>query len=73
MLFKTFIVIALCAVLLSLGSGLVFMIRDKGRSNRTLKALTLRIALSVSLFLLLMIAYATGLISPHGVYPLPPP
>jgi hypothetical protein len=73
MLFKTFIVIALCAILLSLGSGLVFMIRDKGRTNRTLKALTLRIALSVALFLLLMIAYATGLIAPHGVYPLPPP
>jgi hypothetical protein len=73
MFFKTFIVIALCAILLSLGSGLFFMIRDKGRSDRTLKALTLRIALSISLFLILMIAYATGLISPHGVQPLPSP
>lgn len=73
MLFKIFVAIALCAILLSLGSGLVFMIRDKGRSNRTLRALTIRIALSISLFLILMIAYATGLITPHGVYPLPPP
>jgi hypothetical protein len=47
------------------------MIRDKGQSDRTIKALTLRIALSVGLFLLLLIAYATGLITPHGIYPVP--
>lgn len=72
-MFKILVVIVLCTILFSLGSGLVFMFRDKGRSDRMLKALTLRIALSVGLFLLLMLAYATGLITPHGVLPIPSP
>jgi hypothetical protein len=71
MLVKIAVVIVLFIILISLGSGLFFMIRDKGQSNRTIKALTLRIALSVGLFLLLLIAYATGLITPHGIYPVP--
>jgi len=67
MLIKIIIVILLLLILASLGSGLFFLVRDQGRNPRTVKALTLRIALSVGLFILLMIAYATGLITPHGV------
>jgi ABC-type siderophore export system fused ATPase/permease subunit len=69
MAFKVVIIIVLCVIVGVLGSGLVYMIRDKGRSNRTAKALTLRITLSLGLFVLLMVAYATGLITPHGIYP----
>lgn len=72
-MFKILVVIVLCTILFSLGSGLIFMFRDKGRSDRMLKALTLRIALSVGLFVLLMLAYATGFITPHGVFPPPSP
>ena len=72
MFFKIAVVILLFIILFSLGSGLVFMIRDKGQSHRTVKALTVRITLSVGLFILLMIAYATGLIAPHGIYPVAP-
>jgi hypothetical protein len=72
MLFKIAVVILLFIILFSLGSGLVFMIRDKGQSHRAVKALTVRITLSVGLFILLMIAYATGLITPHGIYPVAP-
>ena len=65
-----FIVIALLAVILiSLGSGLVFLITDRGRTTRTVKALTLRIGLSLVAFLLLMAGFATGLIRPHGLLP----
>lgn len=64
---KIVVGVMLLLILASLGSGLFFLIRDQGRSPRTVKALTVRIALSVGLFILLMIAYATGLISPHGV------
>jgi succinate dehydrogenase hydrophobic anchor subunit len=69
MLVKAFIVLVLLAILFSLFSGMMFLIRDKGQSDRTVTALTVRIALSVVLFILLMIAFATGLIQPHGVYP----
>lgn len=71
MLVKIIITLLLITILVSLGSGLVFMIRDKGQSHRTVKALTLRISLSLGLFVLLLIAYATGLITPHGIYPVP--
>jgi hypothetical protein len=49
-------------ILFSLGSALVFMIRDKGQSTRTVKALAVRVALSIALFLLLMIGYKLGFI-----------
>lgn len=72
MLVKTAIVIFLLFILASLGSGLFFLIKDKGKSRRTAQALTLRIALSIGLFVALFIAFATGLITPHGVYPVAP-
>ncbi|HKC42497.1 MAG TPA: twin transmembrane helix small protein [Burkholderiales bacterium] len=50
-------------ILLSLGSALVFLIRDKGQSTRTVKALAVRVALSLALFLLLMIGYKLGFIT----------
>lgn len=69
MLIKIFTIAVLVAIVASLLSGMVFMIRDKGQSTRTVKALTMRIALSVSLFGLLMLAVATGHLKPHGIYP----
>lgn len=62
---KVIVIVVLIAILASLGSALVAILR--GRSGLTLKALTLRVALSIGLFVFLMIAYATGLISPHGL------
>jgi hypothetical protein len=40
---------------------------DKGDSKKMVRALTVRVALSVALFLMLMIAWAVGLITPHGI------
>ncbi len=69
MLVKTVLVGMLLVVLVSLGSALIHLIRDRGTTERTVKALTVRIALSVTLFILLFIAAAAGLITPHGVVP----
>jgi hypothetical protein len=66
---KTLIVIALFAIIVSLASGMVFLVKDKGHSERTAKALTIRISLSVLLFGLLMLGIFTGYIKPHGIYP----
>jgi hypothetical protein len=49
-------------ILASLGSALIFLVRDKGQSTRTVKALAVRVALSIALFLLLMIGYKLGFI-----------
>jgi hypothetical protein len=72
MFFKIAVLVVLLFILFSLGSGLFFLVQDKGQSKRAVKALTVRIALSLGLFILLMIAYYTGLITPHGVYPTVP-
>ncbi|MBN1378145.1 MAG: twin transmembrane helix small protein [Gammaproteobacteria bacterium] len=64
---KLFIIAILLLIFASMGSALVFMLRDKGRSRRTVKALSWRIGLSVLAFLLLWIAYAAGWIQPHGI------
>lgn len=72
MLTKVFIVLTLLAILGSLASGLIFLIKDNGRSTRTAKALTVRIGLSVFLFLMLMLGIFTGVIKPHGIYPTAP-
>jgi hypothetical protein len=56
-----FIFIAL--ILASLGSALFYLIRDRGTSTNTVKMLAVRVALSIGLFLLLMIGYKLGYIS----------
>jgi formate/nitrite transporter FocA (FNT family) len=53
------------AILVSLGSALVYLIRDRGQSTRTVKALTFRIAFSIALFVLLMLGYYLGLVEPR--------
>jgi len=66
---KILIVVALIAIIASLASGMVFLVKDKVQSERTAKALTVRISLSVLLFGLLMLGIFTGHIKPHGIYP----
>lgn len=68
MFIKTVVVILLFVVIGSLGSALIYLLKDKGDSNRTVKALTVRIVLSMAAFLLLMAGYFAGIIQPHGIY-----
>ena len=65
---KIIVAIAFLLIIGSLGSALLFMMRDKGKSNRTVYALTLRVGFSVLLFLLLLIAYHFGLSQPTGIH-----
>lgn len=69
MIIKIVAVVVLALIVLSLASGMFYLVRDKGKTDRTVRALTVRIALSVSLFALLMLAIATGELKPHGIYP----
>ncbi len=63
------LVIAMLVVIVgSLGSALWFLIRDKGDSDRTVKALTVRVMLSLGLFLLLMAGYYFGFIPKTGLH-----
>ncbi|HET9122780.1 MAG TPA: twin transmembrane helix small protein [Acidiferrobacteraceae bacterium] len=58
----------LAAILVSLFSalGLIMKNKGRGRDTRIVKALTLRIGLSLSLFVLLMLAFYFGLLPSNG-------
>jgi hypothetical protein len=56
----------LAAIVASLCTGLFHLVKDSGQSKRMVNALTVRIALSVLLFILLFVAWKGGLIEPHG-------
>lgn len=66
---KTLVIVGFLALILyNLGAGLYYMLTDKGTSNRTVNALTKRVALSVLLIALVGAGIATGYIEPHGVH-----
>jgi hypothetical protein len=65
---KTAVAIAFVLILGSLGSALFFLMRDKGRSNRTVQALAMRVGLSITLFLLVLFSYEMGWIRPTGLH-----
>ncbi len=64
---KIIVVIFLIAIFGSLASALIYLVRNKGNSDGTIKALTIRIGLSVTLFVLLMAGSYFGIISPSGL------
>ena len=69
-LFRIVVLIALAAIVVSLGSALYHLSRGTEKdSAKMARALTIRIVLSIALFALIMLAWYTGLISPHGVIP----
>jgi branched-subunit amino acid transport protein AzlD len=67
MLTTIVIVILLAAIIYNLGAGLYFMMTDRGQTDRTVKALTRRIGLSVLLIILVIVGILAGVIKPHGI------
>lgn len=64
---KILVIVMLLVIIGSLASALAFLYRDRGQSTRTVRALTLRIGLSIGLFLLLMAGIYFGIIPPTGL------
>ena len=62
MFIKIAVVLVLIVILGSLFSALFFLNKDKSGGERTVRALTLRIGLSITLFIGLLIAGYFGLI-----------
>jgi hypothetical protein len=63
---RTVIVIAFIGILVALGSALYFLVRDRGTTSRTVNALTVRIGLSVALFVFILFSYWMGWIEPRS-------
>jgi len=66
MLVTATIVLFLIVMLASLGLGMVFLLRDRGRGTRTVRALTWRIGIWAVLFALLVGGMYSGVITPGG-------
>lgn len=69
MIIKSIIIIAFVLIIISLGSALFHLVKYKGQeqSEKTVKALTFRITLSLVLFIFIFIAFTTGIFKPHGL------
>lgn len=55
------VLIFIAFILASLASALYYVIKDRGTSDRAAKALTIRVALSLLLFALLILGFYFGL------------
>ena len=64
---KLVVFLVMAAIVVSLGVALFHLATGRGDSSKLLRSLTLRIGLSVALFVLLMLAWRFGLIHPHGL------
>lgn len=69
MIIKSIVIIAFILIIISLGSALFHLVKHKTQeqSEKTVKALTFRITLSIVLFIFIFIAFATGALKPHGL------
>jgi hypothetical protein len=65
-IFRFAIFVLLAAIVASLGTALYHLSSGKGDSRKMLRALTVRISLSIALFLLLMLAWRMGWITPRA-------
>lgn len=61
------VILAFIGILASLASALVYLMKDQGKSNRTVNALTVRIGLSVALFLFVLFSHYMGWIQSTGL------
>ncbi|MEX2476096.1 twin transmembrane helix small protein [Marinobacter sp.] len=57
---KAVVIILMLAVIVSLFSGLFFLIRDGGKTNRVVNSLTVRVVLSVLLLLVILLSLWQG-------------
>ncbi|HRO60758.1 MAG TPA: twin transmembrane helix small protein [Burkholderiaceae bacterium] len=64
---KWVILIAFVLIIASLGSAAFFLIRDRGRTRNMLRALGVRVALSVALFVFILVAHQLGWIESTGI------
>ena len=64
-MFKTIIIVIVIVILLSLTKGLHFLMKDDDQSRKMVRSLTIRIVLSIFLFLLILFGYWMGWIAPN--------
>jgi len=61
------VIVAFVLILASLASALIFIMKDRGKSDRTVTALALRVGFSITLFIGILVAWKLGWIEPTGI------
>lgn len=69
MLVKTVVVVLLLAIVATLMTSMVFLVRDPSSRKRALTGLKIRVALSVALILFVLLSWQQGWIKPHSALP----
>jgi hypothetical protein len=64
-MYKYLLITNLVLILLSLASGAFFLARDEKNSTNVVTSLSVRVGLSFTLIILLIIGLANGWIAPH--------
>ena len=58
------IVAVMIGIMVSLGGGLYFLVRDRGTTQRTVRSLSIRVALAIALLVLLAYGFVTRFVLP---------
>jgi hypothetical protein len=61
---NVFILIVMAGIVVALGSGLFFLVRDEGKTERTVISLSIRVGLSVLLLVLLAVGFVGKYLTP---------
>lgn len=69
MLIKLFVFFLVLVIIYCLGSALYFMLSRKQTEKKMVKALTWRVVLSLTIFILLMLSFMMGWLQPHPITP----
>jgi len=64
---RIIVIVTLIAVVAALFTALVFLYRDRGRGNRVVIALAIRVLLSMALIAFLVFSWWMGWIAPTGL------
>ena len=56
------IIVVMLGIFVSLGSGLYFLVRDRGKTERTIISLSIRVTLAILLLILLVIGFMSRVI-----------
>jgi heme/copper-type cytochrome/quinol oxidase subunit 3 len=66
-LIRIIVITTLVLIVASLASALYYLYHDRGRSTRMIRALAIRVALSASLLIFLVVSYKLGWIGESGL------
>lgn len=69
MLAKGIVIALLLAIVATLMTSMVFLVKDPSSKRRTLTGLKVRVALSITLIVFLLVSYQMGWIRPHPALP----